>query len=185
METLSTQIHTLLSDQIERSQLRQLRSVTATGPSEVSITGNKLINFASNDYLGLSQHALLKEQAIKAIEKYGVGCPSSRLVSGNCELYQEVESELAKLKGTETALIFSSGFQLNLTIMLSLSKLNTLLLCDKLSHKSILLGAQFNNRNFLRFAHNNAEDLQRLLIKQVDTKRIPWIITESVFSMGI
>ncbi len=184
METLSTQIHTLLSEHMQRSQRRQLRTVYAMGPALINIDGKTLINFASNDYLGLSQHPLLKEGAIKAIEKYGVGCPSSRLVSGNCELYEAVECKLAKLKGTESALIFPSGFQTNLTIMLALSRLNTAFLCDRLSHNSILLGAQYNKHKLLRFDHNDLQDLKRLLAKTIKTSRNPWVITESVFSMG-
>ena len=162
MDRLNQEIGALLLKQKNHSRLRQLKTTSITGPTEIIINGNVLINFASNDYLGLSQHPLLKERAIEAINKYGVGSPSSRLIAGNCELYDIVESQIAKLKGTEAALVFPTGFQTNLSIMHALSKLNTLLLCDQLSHNSILLGAQWNKRNFARFAHNNIDDLERL-----------------------
>jgi len=181
MEVLNTQIQTLLARKEQALNLRQLKSINALQASEILINGNKLINFASNDYLGLSQHPLLKERAIKAIEQYGVGCPSSRLISGNLELYEQIESNIARLKGTQAALVFPTGFQTNLSVLQALSKLNAFFFCDKLCHNSILLGAQLSNKAFTRFAHNNIADLKRLLDKESNKNN--WIVTESVFSM--
>lgn len=181
MDGLSQQIDTLLLEHKNHSRLRQLKTSTITGPTTITINGKALINFASNDYLGLSQHPLLKERAIKAIEQYGVGNPSSRLISGNCELYDTVETEIAKLKGTEAALVFPTGFQANVTVLPALSKLNGFFLCDRLSHNSTLLGIQLANRNFERFAHNNVDELQELLARHAG--KAVWVITESVFSM--
>jgi 8-amino-7-oxononanoate synthase len=184
MNTLHQQINALLVEKKHQSRLRQLNTANIISSTEVGVNGDILINFASNDYLGLSQHPLLKERAIEAINKYGVGSPSSRLISGNCELYGAIESEIARLKGTETALVFPSGFQTNVSVMVALSKLNTILLCDQLSHNSILLGAQWNKRQFARFAHNKVEDLNRLIQNNLEKKRTIWAVTESVFSMG-
>src|ERR1700727_811141 len=136
MDTLNEQISALLLEHKSCSRLRQLKNTQAIGSARIIIDGSTLVNFASNDYLGLSQHPLLKERAIEAINKYGVGSPSSRLIAGNCELYDSVESQIAKLKGTQAALVFPTGFQANLSIMLALSKLNSLLLCDQLCHNS-------------------------------------------------
>ena len=184
MNTLNKQISALLLDHKNNSRLRQLKTSRIVSSAQIIINGDTLTNFASNDYLGLSQHQLLKERAIEAINKYGVGSPSSRLIAGNCELYDEVESRIAELKGTETALVFPTGFQTNLSIMLALAKLNTLMLCDELSHNSILLAAPLNKRNFLRFEHNNVADLKRLTENKITDGKIVWAVTESVFSMG-
>jgi len=181
METLNTQIHTLLAEREQALNLRELTGIDNIHQSEILINGNKLINFSSNDYLGLSQHPLLKERAIKAIEQYGVGCPSSRLISGNIDLYEQIESTIAQLKGTQTALVFPTGFQTNLSVLHALSKLDTFFFCDRLCHSSILLGAQLSNKTFVRFAHNNIEELRCLLDAKPDKNN--WILTESVFSM--
>jgi 8-amino-7-oxononanoate synthase len=181
MTELTRKVNTLLAEREQKANLRKLECTKNINATTISINGKELINFASNDYLGLSHHPFLKERAIKAIEKYGVGNPSSRFVSGNCELYSEIEYALAHLKGTEAALIFPNGFQANLTILHALSKLDSFFFCDKLSHSSILLGAQFSKRNFKRFAHNNLDDIKNLISKEQNKNK--WIITESIFSM--
>ncbi len=178
---LPTLINNKLVERQLNSNLRALRSMSDIRANEITIDGNKLINFTSNDYLSLSQHPLLKERAIQAIEKYGVGNPSSRLLAGNSELYCQIETQLAQLKGTETAIIFPTGFQTNLTALHALSKLNSFNLCDKLSHNSAILGAQLNTHRFKRFAHNDLEDLTRLILKHGDDNVL--VFTESVFSM--
>lgn len=178
---LNSQIKDLLAARENQSNLRALKSISAAAPGKITINGQQLINFASNDYLGLSQHPVLKEKSIKAIEEYGVGNPSSRLLAGNSHLYEQIESRLASLKGTEAALVFPTGFQTNLSVIHALAKLNSFFLCDKLSHNSTLLGAQLANKRFERFQHNNIVHLQKLLTKHFD-KNI-WIVTESVFSM--
>lgn len=174
-------VNALLEARARQSTKRQLDASIDLGDGRIEIAGKTLINFASNDYLGLSHHPLLKESAIKAIQKYGIGNASSRYISGNCELYEEIEQRLAILKGTDKALIFPSGFQTNFSVLYALSKLNSFFLCDELSHNSILLGAQLNGRYFRRFAHNSLEDVQNYLNKKGE--RNNWLITESVFSM--
>ena len=181
MTLIESRLQTLLNEKKEQANWRELKNTGSVRPQEIILNGNKLINFASNDYLGLSQHPLLKERAIKAIEKYGVGNPSSRLIAGNCELYEQIELTLAHLKGTEAALIFPTGFQTNVTVLNALSKLDSFFFCDKLCHNSILLGLQINKRQSVRFAHNDLLDLQRLLLEKQKTNTI--VVTESVFSM--
>ncbi len=181
MTELTRKVNALLAERQQKSNLRKLDCARTVSPTIILINGKELINFASNDYLGLSHHPFLKERAIKAIEQYGVGNPSSRFVSGNCELYDEIEYNLARLKGTEAALIFPNGFQTNLTVLHALSKLNSFFFCDELSHSSVLLGAQLGNRNFKRFAHNKLDHLKQLMDKERNNNK--WIITESIFSM--
>ena len=125
MPELTRKVKALLAERQQDSNLRKLDNAKIVSPTTILINGKDLINFASNDYLGLSHHPFLKERAIKAIEQHGVGNPSSRFVSGNCDLYAEIEENLARLKGTEAALIFPTGFQTNLTVLHALSKLNS------------------------------------------------------------
>lgn len=181
MTNLKTEVEAMLSRRVAQANLRQLIPSYAISPTQIVIRGKKLLNFASNDYLGLSHHPLLKAKAIEAIEKYGVGSPSSRYVSGNCELYDQIEQQIAHLKGTQAAIVFPNGFQANLTVLQALAKLNSFFFCDELSHASILLGAQLNSRNFKRFDHNNLDQAKNMIEKSINKNN--WIITESVFSM--
>ncbi len=181
MTTIEVKMQNQLAEKEQQQNLRTLKKTGDISPQEIFINGNKLINFASNDYLGLSHHPLLKERSIKAIERYGVGNPSSRLIAGNCELYEKIESTLARLKGTQAAIVFPTGFQTNCTVLSSLAKLDTYLFCDRLCHNSILLGAQLEKDRLLRFKHNDILDLQRLINKEQDKNKL--IVTESVFSM--
>jgi 8-amino-7-oxononanoate synthase len=181
MNKLIDKVSELIAEREAQSNLRRLDNTNSVATTTVLINGRELINFASNDYLGLSSHPFLKEQAIKAIERFGVGLPSSRFISGNSELYGDIEFKLAQLKGTEAALIFPTGFQTNFTVLQALSKLDSLFYCDQLSHNSILIGSQMGSRHFKRFKHNDISELKEALSKQSSQNK--WIVTESVFSM--
>lgn len=167
----------------EQQLLRTLRPITPAGGTNVCIAGRTLINFSSNDYLGLSQHPFLKETAIQYVERYGVGFGSSRLVSGNYEIFESIEQKLAQLKGTQSALLFSTGYQLNLTVLHALSKLGARFICDRLCHNSLLSGATLNKANFARYKHNDLADLQTKLDSKDWDHCSPWIISQSVFGM--
>lgn len=167
-------------------QLRRLRSCRPVGAVEIAIEGRQqhLINFASNDYLGLSQHPFLKERAIEYIEKYGVGAPASRLLSGNLDCYQEIETKLARLKGKEAALLFGTGFQANVTLAAALAGKDSVLAADRLNHRSLLEGMQLSGARWFRYRHNDLADLSaRFQRPEWDNKPWRWIITESIFSM--
>ncbi len=143
-----------------------------------------MYNFCSNDYLGLSRHPLLQERALQFVEKYGNGATASRLVCGNLSCYAEVEEKLAALKGSETALIFNSGFQANVSLLPALTDRHSLIIADKLCHNSLVQGSLLSRGTFLRYRHNDLENLTELLRKNSTKKysRI-FIVTESVFSM--
>jgi len=179
IETIREKLTTCASE----NRLRQLRSITPVSGSEILLDRDRLISFASNDYLGLSQHPTLKERASEYIDRYGVGAPSSRLLCGNIEPYARIESKLARLKGTETALIFSSGYQANTTVLSTLAAVSQLLACDRLSHNSLLEGAQRSNK-WLRYNHNDLDNLRvKLNSSTTADGATVWIVTESVFSM--
>lgn len=166
-------------------QLRSLKSACPLGAVEMSLDNKRLVNFASNDYLGLSQHPALKERSIEFIEKYGAGAPASRLLSGNLDCYESIENKLAKLKGKEAALIFATGFQANSTILSALAGKNDLIAADRMNHRSLLDGMQSSGAKWFRYKHNDVADL-RAKIHSSSTpnpQSARWIVTESIFSM--
>ena len=164
--------------------LRRLRTIVPISPAEVSLDGRAMLNFCSNDYMGLSKHPLLQERAAEFAEKYGSGSTASRLVCGTYDCFDKVEKKLASLKGTERTLIFNSGFQANISILPTLADSRTLILSDWLNHNSIIQGSLLARCGKARFRHNDLAHLRQLLeeSRNKDYSRI-LIVTESVFSM--
>lgn len=162
-------------------------SVILTG-GKVWRGGRALINFASNDYLGLSQHPALKLAALDYAERFGSGATASRLISGNHPAVSDIEIKLAKAKHQETALLLSSGYQTNLTVLAALAdkaalKTDVVIIADKLVHNSALVGAQLSGAKLVRFAHNDMDHLARTLVREAAANTHMIIVTESVFGM--
>ncbi len=150
--------------------------------------GRHLINFSSNDYLGLARNPALVARAREWTEKWGVGSTASRLVCGTLELHERVESKLAALKGTKAALIFNSGYQANSTILPALFDrkvlgTNALVFTDRLVHASIHDGCRGAGVRQIRFRHNDMNHLEALLKVNADKSGVRFILTETVFSM--
>jgi 8-amino-7-oxononanoate synthase len=180
------QIYTLAIDERRlQNRFRELRSLATTGGAEISIDGNnKLINFASNDYLSLSKHPELKQRAIEYVQKYGVGLGSSRLVSGNLNVYDHLERKIADFKGTEAALLLPSGYQTNATVIAALGRKESVLFSDHENHNSIAMGLQLSQGKWQRYKHNDLTNLRnRLNSTEQSANPSTWIISESVFSM--
>ena len=154
------------------------------GTSRVIRNGEELINFCSNDYLGLSSHPKVIERSAEFVAKYGAGSGASRLVSGTLDIHQELEKKLAEVLGLEAVLVFNSGFQANTSILSSLADRNSLILADKKCHNSLIQGALLSRADFKRFNHNDLNHLESLLksASEKDYNRI-WIVSETVFSM--
>lgn len=167
-----------------RSQrFRSLKMVEPVSEVEVDLNGRIMLNFCSNDYLGLSKHFILKERATEFIERYGAGSTASRLICGTYRCVGEVEEKLASLKGTEAALILNSGFQANVSLLPALVDRESLILSDSLNHRSIIEGSRLSCCSVKVFRHNDMKHLRHLLAENnVKYHRI-LIITESVFSM--
>lgn len=166
----------------QQNRFRELRALATTGGAEIFLDdGRKLINFASNDYLGLTQHPKLKRRAIDYTETYGVGAGSSRLVSGNLSLYEKIERKIADFKGTEAALLLASGYQTNATVLAALGRKQTFMAGDHENHNSMLLGMQLSQGRWHRYRHNDLNHLESLLQKGDDLSK--WVVSESVFSM--
>lgn len=153
--------------------------------------GRALIDAASNDYLGLSQHPLVKARAAQWAARHGAGAPSSRLVTGTREITLAVEEKLAAFKGCEAALLFSSGFQANATVIPALARVGAgdtataaaAIFSDELNHASMVQGCRAARATTQVFRHNDLDQLEHLLRQHAGKPGRKLILTESVFSM--
>ncbi len=178
-------IKSALIQRREEYRFRSLKPVEPVlGTSKITRGGKELINFCSNDYLGLAHHPKVVERSIEFARKYGVGSGASRLVSGTLDIHQNLEEKLADVLGLEAVLVFNSGFQANTSILSSLADRNSLILADKKCHNSLIQGALLSRAEFKRFNHNDLDHLENLLIEasEKNHNRI-WVVSETVFSM--
>ena len=149
----------------------------------VQLEGRSLINFASNDYLGLAGDERLISAAIAATSEFGTGSTGSRLLSGHRELHHQLESAIASLKNTEDALVFSSGYLANLGAIASLVGKRDLILSDQYNHSSLKNGAILSGATVIEYTHCDIADLNNKLQQNRQQYRRGLIITDSVFSM--
>ncbi len=162
--------------------LRNILSIKSeTGPV-VNIDGRPVILMASNNYLGLASHPKLKQAAISATERYGVGTGASRLISGTLTPHTELETALARFKQTQAALVFGSGYMANLGLIPALIGSGGLILADRLSHASLIDGCRVSRASLRVFHHRDLTHLERLLIRRPPRRDI-LIVTEGIFSM--
>ncbi|UBF23801.1 8-amino-7-oxononanoate synthase [Kovacikia minuta CCNUW1] len=161
---------------------RQVQSIGSRPGALVLLEGQQVINFASNDYLGLAGDDRLIQAAIAATQKYGTGSTGSRLISGHRDLHQDLERAIADLKQTEAALVFSSGYLANLGTVSALVGKRDLILADQYNHSSLKNGAILSGATILEYAHCDLENLRQLLEPR-DRYRRCLILTDSVFSM--
>ena len=160
------------------------RSLAVNTPANGRIErgGEVLVNFASNDYLGLARHPEVVAGAESALRQYGTGAASSRLVTGTLPCHEALETALAELKGHARALVFSSGYHANLAAVTALAGRGDCVFLDRLCHASLIDGAILSRADLRRFGHNDAGHLDDLLKKApARCKRL--VVTESVFSM--
>jgi glycine C-acetyltransferase len=171
---LQTELESLRNKGLYRS----LRCVEGDQGPTLLIDGREAINFSSNN----SNHPALREAAKHAMDRYGCGSGASRLISGNMTLHEELESRIAALKGTETALIFNSGFQANTGIIPVLVGEGDVILSDALNHASIIDGCRLSRAKIVVYGHCDLDELERGL-KNSSPNRRKLIVTESLFSM--
>jgi 8-amino-7-oxononanoate synthase len=168
---------------LERAKLRRTPEVTARAGIWVERDGRRLLSFSCNDYLNLSQHPKIIAAAIAATERYGIGAGASRLVTGNHPLYAELEERLARLKGSEAACVFGSGYLANTGIVPVLVGPDDLIVLDELSHACLHAGAKLSGAKIHLYRHADAAHVQTLLAAhRAETKRA-LIATDGVFSM--
>ena len=152
------------------------------GPT-IQMDGRSLINFASNDYLGLANDPRLKQAAITAIQAWGTGSTGSRLLSGHRSLHSQLETAIADWKQTEAALVFSSGYLANLGTITALVGQRDLILGDQYNHSSLKNGAKLSGAAYREYPHNNLEQLAQYLHQERSHYRRCLILSDSVFSM--
>jgi 8-amino-7-oxononanoate synthase len=176
-------------DDLERiGRRRRLRDFDRLADGRIDVGGGPLIDFSSNDYLGLSHHPELIRRAGAYAERWGAGAGASRLVSGNLLPIAGIEEKVARGKGTEAALLFVSGVQANITLLPALLDARVLggeplVYADRLNHASLIQGCAAAGVRQVRFRHNDLGHLEELLERQKDEKRPRVIVTETVFSM--
>jgi len=158
------------------------RTIESEQDTVVKIDGKDVMMFGSNSYLGLTTHPKLKEASKAAIDKYGSGCAGSRFLNGTLDLHLELEEKLADYVGKEGALVFSTGFQVNLGVISSIPGRHDYIIIDELDHACIIDGARLSFAKVLKYKHNDMAALEKLLAK-LPENAIKLIAVDGVFSM--
>lgn len=166
----------------EKGLFRSLRTVSSSQGRILLISGKEVLNFCSNDYLGLAADPRLSEAALTALHQYGTGSGASRLVCGNSAEHEALERDIAQLKKTEAALVFNSGYGANTGIIPALVGRKDVVFSDKLNHASIVDGIVLSRAEFKRYSHCDMDALAGLL-ERTKTVGRKLIVTDTVFSM--
>lgn len=174
-------LHTRLDALKQQHLYRQRRIVTAAQGVVVVVNGRQLINFCSNDYLGLASHPELVVAFQQAGKKYGVGSGASQLITGHQQPHHQLEEDIAAFTGRDRALLFSTGYMANLGVVSALTSRHDEIFADRLNHASLLDAAQLSRARLQRFAHTRVDALaQQLAISTAENKLV---ISDGVFSM--
>src|SRR5262245_39562445 len=183
MHSLDAFVEGKLNELKRRHLYRALNETLREDGIWVDRGGRRLLSFSCNDYLNLTQHPEIKRAAIAAIEEYGAGSGASRLVTGNHPLYARLETRLARLKRTEAACVFGSGYLANTGIIPVLVGRDGLVLVDELSHACIHAGAQLSRGAVITFRHNDVAHARSLLAAHRGAHDRVMIVSDGVFSM--
>ena len=180
LEHINQELQTLK----EKKNYRSLPPLIHEG-RDVLLNGQRMLNLSSNDYLGLSNDISLRKEFLKTLtpETFLPTSSSSRLLTGNFSDYQKLEQQLATMFGTESALIFNSGYHANTGILPAICNTHTLILADKLVHASLIDGIKLSSAKCIRYRHNDISQLQRLIAENHNAYEQLIIVTESIFSM--
>lgn len=170
-------------DALRKAELCRVPAVTARDGIWAERDGRRLLSFSCNDYLNLGRHPEVIAAAIEATQRYGVGAGASRLVTGNHPLYAELESRLARLKGTAAACVFGSGYLANTGVIPALVGSNDLVLADELSHACIHAGAKLSGAAIRLYRHADVAHAEALLAEHRGGRKRALIATDGVFSM--
>ena len=157
------------------------RIIESAQDPEVVMSGKKMIMVGSNNYLGLTNHPAVKEAALAAVRKYGSGCAGSRFLNGTLDIHVALEEKLARFIRKEAALVFSTGFQVNLGVISALAGKDDVIIIDKMDHASIIDGCRLSYAEVRKFRHNDMADLERILGECKDRRKM--IVVDGVFSM--
>jgi 8-amino-7-oxononanoate synthase len=158
------------------------RPIESGQDTEVIIDGQRVLMFGSNSYLGLTNHPKIKEASKAAVDKYGTGCAGSRFLNGTLDIHIELEDRLAAYVGKEAAVLFSTGFQVNLGVLSCITGRNDYLILDEYDHASIIDGSRLSFSRVIKYAHNDMQDLQRKL-SLLPEDAVKVIAVDGIFSM--
>lgn len=168
----------------ETGLYNQIRILSSPQGAWLIVDGKKVLNFCSNNYLGLANHPRVVQSAKEAIDRYGVGPAAVRSIAGTMDIHVELERRLAEFKGVEDAITFQSGFSANLGTIPALVGKEDVIFSDELNHASIIDGCRLSRAKIIRFAHCDAEDLGRQIdAHKDDGYRRALIVSDGVFSM--
>jgi 8-amino-7-oxononanoate synthase len=157
------------------------RMIESAQDPEVIMNGRRMIMIGSNNYLGLTNHPKVKEAAIEAVRKYGTGCAGSRFLNGTLDIHVHLEEKLASFMRKDAALIFSTGFQVNLGAISALVGKDDIVIIDKMDHASIIDGCRLSFGDVKKFRHNDMADLERVLMENSQKGKLA--VVDGVFSM--
>ncbi|MDR1667316.1 MAG: pyridoxal phosphate-dependent aminotransferase family protein [Bacteroidales bacterium] len=158
------------------------RVIESDQDTEVVMNGKKVLMFGSNSYLGLTNHPKIKEAAKHAIDKYGTSCAGSRFLNGTLDIHIELEQKLADLVGKDAALVYSTGFQVNLGVVPTFTGRNDYIILDELDHASIIEGSRLSFSKVLKYRHNDMESLEKIL-QRCEPDKMKLIVVDGIFSM--
>jgi 8-amino-7-oxononanoate synthase len=192
MRPFDTELCTRLAGLKEQNLYRELRRVDSPQGPRITVAGEELLNFSSNDYLGLANEPAIKQAAATAVSRHGAGSGGSRLLGGSLAIYHQLEESLAQFKGAEAALTFSTGYAAAVGTVCALVEKDDIVILDKLSHACLVDAARLSGACLRVFRHNDLENLESILQWAAqrrgtsaagNRKPAALVITESVFSM--
>jgi len=174
--------YTLADDAIKGGYYSFFRTFQSRQETEVRVKGHKVLMFGSNSYLSLTTHPKVVEAAGQALKKYGTSCSGSRFLNGTTDLHEELEERLAGFLQKDQAIVFSTGFQVNLGVIPSVAHKGDVILLDRLNHASIYEGAKLSDASTVIFRHNDMNSLERRLMQLKDA-HYRLVIVDGIFSM--
>ncbi len=158
------------------------RAISSEQNTEVTMHGKKVLMFGSNSYMGLTNHPKVIEAAVEATKKYGTGMAGSPFLNGTLDIHKEFEAKIADYVGKEDAMIYSTGFGVNLGVVSTLTGREDYIILDEQDHASIIEGRRLSFSNYLKYKHNDMASLEAQL-KKCDPDKVKLIVTDGVFSM--
>jgi len=167
----------------EAGLYNNIRTLSSPQGAWLVVDGKKVLNFCSNNYLGLANHPKLVEAANSASNKYGVGPGAVRTIAGTMDLHTELETRLAGFKGVEAAIVFQSGFNANLATIPALVGKEDVIFSDRLNHASIIDGCRLSGAKIIAYDHNSSEALEEQIKENLSKYRRALVVTDGVFSM--
>jgi glycine C-acetyltransferase len=160
-----------------------IRTLSSPQGAWLVVDGKRVLNFCSNNYLGLADHPKIVQAAQEAVKKYGVGPAAVRTIAGTMDLHLELERRLAAFKGVEAAITFQSGFTANMGTIPALAGKEDAIFSDELNHASIIDGCRLSGAKIIRYSHCNPQDLERVMSEERSKYPRAMVITDGVFSM--